>query len=291
MANNFNVNWALYYAFKSNGKQSGGYIRYWMVLHDIHPRRTVSFSFMRALSFFTRRKVAVFVHIPKTGGTYITSYFPNYGFVTLNHALLREALDDCHVPIGLIGTKFKPRQYHVLFSTVRNPLTFFRSYYHHVVGHGKWHNHDHYDYKASQKGFYYLMQVILDRDDKWPSRKFLYPQLFDQSGKLIVKWINKNESLDEDVSLFAQSLGYRFEKGEKKRVAPVHELSEYYSDALLEQVHKVYQREFDVFGYQERHYSSNAILLHRDVSRYTVTYDYRTDNLNLGTSLITSGSK
>tara|TARA_B110000027_G_C16092081_1_gene288964 strand:- start:988 stop:1587 length:600 start_codon:yes stop_codon:yes gene_type:complete len=197
--------------------------------------------------------------------------------------LLRENLDDRHVPVGLMATRFKPSSHHVLFATVRNPITFFRSYYHHVLGHGEYHNHGHYDYKASTKGFGYLMESIMNRDDKWPSRKFLFPQLFDQSGRLVVDWINRNESLDEDMSMFANSLGYKFLAQAPKRAAPVKELMHYYSDSLMDEVLQTYRREFELFGYSDNSAKKvvSSILLHRDVSQINMSYDYLSDSIKV----------
>jgi len=274
-----NYDWALYHAYHANSKDSGGRLRYWLDRFDIHPRRSINFIKAHLYSIETGKQIPVFVHIPKTGGTYITSCFPANGFVTLSHMLLRKDLSDRFIPIGLMGTKWQPSTRHILFSTVRNPLTFFRSYYHHVIGHGQYHNHEHYDFKVAQKGFDYLMRTIMDRDDVWPSRKFLYPQLFDQSGQLIVNWINKNESLDEDMKCFSEKLGYPpYTPGEKKRAAPVKDLSEYYSENLKDLVDEVYAREFDVFGYMGTG-SPGQKLLYRDVSLAKVSYNYLTDKL------------
>ncbi len=275
-----NFEWAIYYVYRSNSKNSGGRLRYWMDRLDVHPRRTLKFMGARLYSMVTGKKIPTFVHIPKTGGTYVSSCFPSNGFVTLNHMLLREDLTDQYIPKGLMGTKWKSTSKYVLFSTVRNPLTFFRSYYHHVIGHGQYHNHDHYDFKTAQKGFEYLLQTILDRDDVWPCRKFLYPQLFDQSGRLIVSWINRNENLDNDMKCFAEKIGYPYLPGEKKRVAPVKDLKEYYSESLMEMVREVYTREFEVFGYNTFGTEQTGIL-YRDVSSLEVYYYYKNDKFHI----------
>lgn len=275
---NSNYKWIHYHAFYSNANKSGGFLRFIMDRMDIHPKRTLALIRASRCASISGKKIPVFVHIPKTGGTYVTSRFPRDAFVSLNHMLLRVKRTDEYIPLGLVGTKWKPSSNHVLFTTVRNPLTFFRSYYHHVIGHGLYHNHSHYDFEIAQKGFDYLMRNIMERDDIWPSRKFLYPQLFDQSGKLIVRWINRTENLDEDMKLFTEMLGYPFSPGEKKRAAPVKDLSEYYSDALMEQVCDVYAREFDAFGYSVYGLEATG-KLYRDVSSTGVSYNYKNDEL------------
>lgn len=273
-----NNKWAVYHAFKSNSKDSGGRLRYLTDMLDIHPVRSVKFIRAHLYSLLTGKKIPVFVHIPKTGGTYVASCFPRDGFVTLNHMLLRDKLTDQYIPVGLMGTKWRPSSNHVLFTTVRNPITFFRSYYHHVVGHGQYHNHEHYDFKIATKGFDYLMQTIMDREDPWPSRKFLYPQLFDGSGKLIVNWVNRNETLDKDMTDFAKLFGYEFKSGSKKRMSPVKNLREYYTDSLMERVCEVYSRVFKVFGYSMFGLETKGKLYH-DVTSVDICYNYINDKL------------
>lgn len=268
--------WAHYHAFRSNGLRSKGWLRYMMDRFDIHPKRDFFLMRARFFSMLKDQSIPVFVHIPKTGGTYLTSRFPRFGFVSLNHMLLREQCDDTYVPIGLMGTRYRPQKNEILFTTVRNPFTFLRSYYHHVVGHGDYHNPLHYDYSAAQKGFAYLVKTIIDRDDVWPSRKFLFPQLFHQNGHLVVHWINKNETLDDDMSLFASQLGYIFEPGPKQRASPVKPLKDYFDESLCDSVHVAYSRELKLFGYD-----GNTPALHRDVTGKDVWYDYRRDLLRV----------
>lgn len=273
-------NWAAYHANHSNSKNYG-WLRYWLDRFDIHPKQKLRLIQTYLYSVKTGSKVLVYVHIPKTGGTSVTSGVHADWFVTLNHMLLRENLTDQFIPIGLMGTKWQPSTRHVLFTTVRNPLTFFRSYYHHVIGHGQHHNHEHYDFKTAQKGFDYLMRVIIDRDDFWPSRKFLYPQLFNQSGQLIVNWINRTESLNEDMKCLMTKMGYPFTPLETKRAAPIKELSSYYSDHLMNQVSEVYSREFEAFGYVGNGDVDRPLLV-QDVSLKSATYDYISDQFNWG---------
>ncbi len=274
--------WARYHSLYSNGiGNSGGILRYWADRCDLHPRRWIAFARASLHARLAGKRVVVFVHIPKTGGTYVKTCFPENGFVTLGHALLREDLSDDFVPKGLVGTRYRPHPNHCLFATVRDPVTFFRSYYHHVIGHGHYHNRDHYDFKAASKGFDYLMRAIMDRDDAWPSRKFLYPQLFDQSGRLIVSWINRIEMLDADMAAFMETLGYPYVPAERKRSAPVSVLTDYYSDELLQQVESLYGRERDLFGYAQDAGARTGGLLVQDVSASRCTYDYVRDQLSI----------
>ena len=120
-----------------------------------------------------------FIHIPKTGGTFVTQcenccrsiVFPirNLGHSTLvdrDWQLLWDVpapFGEAHaIPrAGLDGS--------VVFSNVRNLFAFFVSYFHHAAGSiDKYRNPHHYDFAAANKGFDYLLKTIADRDDVLP---------------------------------------------------------------------------------------------------------------------------
>ena len=71
-------------------------------------------------------------------------------------------------PMG--WTKWRPTNRHILFTTVGIHYSRFTTI---VIGHGQYHNSKHYDFKMS-KGFDYLFRKVMDREDYWLSRKFLF---------------------------------------------------------------------------------------------------------------------
>lgn len=268
--------WAKVHAYQAQTK--GGLLRYLMDVLDIHPHRSMAFLKAELNTLFLEKKVLVFVHIPKTGGNAVNANIEGAPFVTLSHALLRNELTDAYVPTGLIGTRYQPKKHHFLFSAVRNPLTFFRSYYHHVIGHGEYHNTLHYDYKAAGKGFSYLLRTIMNREEEWPSRKFLFPQLFDQDGNLVVDWISRQETMDDDMSDLSRNLGFEYKKNKRHRAAPVKPLIDYYDERLINEIMDCYRREFDLFGYEENALNDKDAL-HKDVANANVKYDFLKDEL------------
>lgn len=273
--------WARYHAYSARPKRRGSKGQYLMDIFDIHPKLKIRLANSYFQSIKTKKKIPVYIHIPKTGGTYLTHHNDWNKLVALNHMLLRDELSDRYIPIGLTGTKWRPTNRHILFTTVRNPLTFFRSYYHHVIGHGQYHNSQHYDFNNANKGFDYLVRKVMDREDYWPSRKFLFPQLFDQSGNLVVQWINRNESLSDDVQSFGKKFGHKFNTPcDKKRSAPVGNIRDYFSVSLEKLARNVFWREFELFGYSDDARSAQNILV-GDVSFASVTYDYVTDDLTM----------
>ncbi len=273
--------WMVYQAFHSKKKRYAGHLRLLMHSVDFHPRREVYFAKNHFRAMITGREILVFLHAGKTGGTYLASQIKGVPFVTLNYSLLREDLDDAHIPLGLIGTRYRPAKNHFLFSTVRHPLHFFPSYYHHALGFGSYRNEQHYDYAIAQKGFEYLMKSILDRDDVWPSRRFLFPLLFDQSGRMVVSWINRTETLDEDMEALAREKGFEYQRGRPKRVSPRKGLDHYYSDSLREVIEKHYIREINLFGYGHDAEPSSDSILYRRVDPTRVRYVYTSDELSV----------
>lgn len=228
------------------------------------------------------------VHIPKTGGTYTNTLNITLPHVNFSHIVCRDVRSDEYCPVGLSPiNKTKLRDY-FLFSNVRNPVTFLISYYHHVIGFEGYINSNHYDYQNAKKGFDYLVHSILDREDTWPSRKFLFPMLFDQEGDLIVDWINRNECLDDDLASLATRFNCKFERREKARSAPKKSDNplDYYSEDTLKNVLEFYSREMSLFGYTADGLIQPLFHL-PETDKSALKYDYVSDSLHLNGSIIT----
>lgn len=203
-----------------------------------------------------------FVHIPKTGGTYVTQSENVSGAVifpirNLGHSTLVdpdwEMLRDVPPPFG--EAQAIPRACvdgHVVFSNVRNIFSFFVSYLHHAAGRiGKYRNLHHYDFAAANRGFDYLLKTIVDRDLIWPSRKFVHYQLFAQpSGAPMVGWLNCTASLDQHLQEMAHAFGLGYRQGEPQRVGPPGDYRPYYTDGLADLVYRTWKREIDLFGFE-----------------------------------------
>lgn len=218
------------------------------------------------------------IHIPKTGGSFLSEQIERVPFISFNHVLLRERRSDKWCPVGLTPISYKKTEGFYLFSTVRNPLTWLISYYHHVRSFGDHVNQRHYDYKLAQQGFETLIEAIITRESPWPSKKFLFPQLFGQKNEPVIDWVNRNESLTDDLeAMFAQfSVDFDVDSA-RVRSAPKTKLDQdYYSDELLHRVCRTYRREMEIFGY-DKFSSINPSVDLKKFKSSGLTYNYQTD--------------
>ena len=200
-----------------------------------------------------------FIHIPKTGGTYLAQ-IEGKGEPVLqplryfgHRCVVTKVPSPVYPPMGyqpnFVVTKGEVGRYFV-FSTVRNPFSFFVSYYYHAGGHNpKYRDVTHYDYLLCQNSFEYFLKTVAERYNPWPSRKFIHTQLFCDDGDLIVDWINRNESLDDDLRRLADHTGATFTRKPPQRVGVKDDYRRFYTDELVDLVNTIWKRELDMFGY------------------------------------------
>lgn len=240
-------------------------------------------------------KVPAFIHIPKTGGTYLTQYETDKNPVIwpmkpLGHSCVVNksiSLPDDYPPrigyLRYINDQNDLKKYFV-FSTVRNIFDWLVSYWGHAGGHNpKYHDTNHYDYENAQKGFEYLVKTIANREDKWPSRKFIHFAVFSYHGDLIVDWINRTETLDEDLKALAKYKNLRYVRKEKQREGVrKRDYRDYYNDELIELVYKTWGRELKLFGYTFEGLDIETAVLKRKIEgsqKDNIKYFWENDKL------------
>ncbi len=203
-----------------------------------------------------------FLHVPKTGGTYLVQketgkkqlipmrYLGHRYVITRSGAV--NPLYYLHSPDHYYDTipLWEVRQ-HVLVSTVRNIFSWLVSYAWHAGGwNPRYCDPNHYDYAAANKGFEYLLKTIAGREDLWPNRKFIHCQFFCSSGEWVVDWLNRTESLDQDLEALADRYHFPFARQKKQRVGHETDYRTYYTDSLVDLVYATWGRELNLFGYE-----------------------------------------
>jgi hypothetical protein len=244
---------------------------------------------MRATDSNPTGPAAQFIHIPKTGGTFVAqAENGGHGIIfpmrPLGHATLVdrdwELFWDVPAPFGEAqAIPLSEVDQQIVFSNVRNIFSFLVSYLHHAAGRvARYRNEHHYDFSIANRGFDYLVKSISDRELIWPSRKFVHYQLFSQpSGISVVDWINCTATLDRDLRDMAQYFAIGYRAGKPQREGPRADYRSYYSDALVDLVSETWRREIALFGFNfdepGSRYSPLELALRVKASRYVLRND------------------
>lgn len=202
-----------------------------------------------------------FLHVPKTGGTYIAQLestnkpviWPlNY----LGHVLIEsQGTRPSHWPCNAYKTENIIKRNSLdkgpIFTIVRNPFDWLVSYIGFAAGWNKNHrNTNHVDFAIGQKGFDYTLKTILERDNQiWPNSSFLYFPFFDSNGKWLPDWVLRNETLDMDLRRFAKDLDLTYNQSSPQKVGNRKDYRFYYNTELVDLVEQSYERELRMFGY------------------------------------------
>jgi carbamoyltransferase len=226
------------------------------------------------------QKVAAYLHIPKTGGTYLAQLENGSQPVIapmnyLGHTYIVENPDTLNpidnVPgrnMNRILTKESLNGY-ILFATVRNIYDWLVSYFFHAGGFNPlYRDPDHYDFASAHKGFDYLVKTIADREDLWPNRKFLFFQLFSDRGELLPRWINRTHTLDRDLRRFAEKYRLRYTRHAPQRQGRNEEEQDYrryYTDSLVSLVNQTWGREIELYGFDFEQVENSHAVLDREV--------------------------
>ena len=170
-------------------------------------------------------------------------------------------------------------------SSVRNLFDWFVSYAGHAgAWSSRYHSSEHYDFEIAQRGFDYLLKSIVDREEQWPSRKFIHCQLFSSGGDLVVDWLNRTRSLDDDLEALARRRGLSYQKMQRQRVGGISDYRVHYSDQLVELVYSTWKREIELFGFSYDPDGSTKTVLGREISpeqKASIKYRWRDDNLEI----------
>lgn len=233
-----------------------------------------------------RDKKLAFVHIPKTGGTYVGKIISKFDIKYFGHVCVidDEKKKPSIYPPGkgmARTTTYSETDKYYVFTVVRNIFDWLVSYAGHAGGwNPSYHDLNHYDYDNSNKGFDYLVKSIANRGDGiWPNRKMIFFQLFCDNGKLIADRILRTETLNADLSRLASDFNFTHEKESKQRVGGHNDYRTYYNDSLIEIVQNTWERDLKLFGYTFDGFTESGILFNETINKNKYCYDYKRDVL------------
>ena len=240
-------------------------------------------------------RLPAYIHIPKTGGTYLSQLEADRKAIIsplkyLGHVCIIQGSDpggSVYPPKnGVVLTrKLEDVGKYYLFSTVRNPFEWLVSYASHAGGwNRRYYDSNHYDFKAANKGFDYLLNTIFDREDIWPNRKLLHFQIFSDKGRLIVDWINRNKTLDDDLSRLAGKLHLNYKLKERQRIGKHDDYRIYYNDKLIDLVYSVWRKDFILFGFDFEGCSIEKAMIKNEIAedqKHSIKYTWHDDDLRI----------
>ena len=176
----------------------------------------------------------VFIHINKTGGSSIEKAFGT----RLAHRTAPEKYTQ-------LGDKAWQKKYK--FSIVRNPWDKVVSHYHYRV------LTNQTDLKDKSISFeQWLRLCYVDRDPQFFDQpKMFQPQtqwLVNEHGKLLIDFVGRFESLDEDFEKICQVLNLRLALGHKKK-SNRGSYRDYYNSETRELIADVFASDIELFGY------------------------------------------
>lgn len=201
----------------------------------------------------------VYLHVPKTGGTYTARNGVLDPINDLNHSVFIDGnFDDKDYPPSPgylakmkkdVSVVNKPDR--ICFATVRNPYSWLVSYWFHAgCNIPENENPSHYDYRLARKGFSTFVEGIAKRDVGWPSKKFIHFAFFSYKGDFMIDRLIHQEDLDSELKELAADYKLSYTPQDRVMVGKATKnYVDYYDDNLRSLVRDVWGRELALFGY------------------------------------------
>jgi len=239
-------------------------------------------------------KMLFFLHIPKTGGTYVARndkvIFP---IDDLNHSVFVHKAENTpgyppspgylhkmRKDVSLMSTPDR-----ICFASVRNPYSWLVSYWFHSgCNIPESEKPSHYDYRLARKGFKQFVATIADRDEGWPSKKFIHFALFSDRGDLMVNRLVHQETLDVELEQLATDYDVTYQKKDRAMVSKGKlNYKTYYDEEIYQLVTDTWGRELKLFGYDFDGRTGDGILasIITQEQKQNIKYNWVTDVLEV----------
>lgn len=225
----------------------------------------------------SRDTKVIFLHCPKTGGSYINQPASRESLVLSNmdnwgHATVHHSVKGRNPFYNYKGTKINPKYLEKeigsrkVITVVRNHFDWLVSYYYHAGGDpaNKYYNPYHYDSHIAAKGFEYLVKSICDRDDVWPNKNFIFRQAFSSSGIFLPDYVARTHTLDDDLCKIASLANLKYKKGQRQRVGRAnHEYKDYFEKNIIDLVYSTWNKEISLYGFDYEDVENDSYIIGR----------------------------
>jgi len=239
------------------------------------------------------RPQVAFIHIPKTAGTYVTQCQSPIADITcgvlsplryLSHSLIVDVQGMCDrvmryqdnarvLDTTIAGMK--------VFAVVRNPFSLWVSTYEMARA-----SHSMQSFEAELRN----VAGQHGRPNMAMTADFMFCQLFHSAGHLVVDYVCRQETLEEDLRRLGDIWPVTYTPGLPRR----HETKrgpwrDYYTPELAALVERTWGRELRMFGYSLDGMDESAAMLPRlitDADRAAWRHDIRTDTLTFKSEVL-----
>lgn len=209
-----------------------------------------------------------FIHIPKTGGTFIQKEYCNKNNI-IKHigehpsCLSKEFIEkNCNYKWDtylLNSDLFLSCP--IKFTVIRNPFDLLKSYF--LSRWGDW--DEGMKIKLPNKNFKELIIDYCEPSSEWHlplMKKFLYNQIFDDNGNChcdyAIIYDNLNQGLDE---LFKKTNNNYKSSKKKLNCSNTKNYKEYYDDEMVNMVNEKCKRELEMFNFDFNGYKGSTYLI------------------------------
>jgi len=180
--------------------------------------------------YYSQKKNFMFVHIPKTGGQAVKHQLVPYV------AIDKSVTYPCHISAQRLQEEFDDFNILYKFGFVRNPWDRIVSWYHF--------SKNRIALPAIFKDFIELMeQGAVYRP------LMMTEMLCDKDGKLLVDFVGRYETLQEDFNKVCVDIGIDTRKLHLVNPSKHKPYQECYTPALVESVRRLYQKDIETFKY------------------------------------------